>query len=225
MQNALFNLFFPNLCLGCAIILNDHEITICTQCRHDLPTTNFHFNEPETLKKVLYGRAKIEDASALFHFDKKGIVQNLLHELKYKKQEKVSHFLGEWLAMDLQDSNLFNAIDVVVPVPLHPSKLKKRGFNQVHGFASALGKRLRARVEKEVLIKIKSTKSQVNKNRLERWQLNNEAFSTKNLQRLNGKHILLVDDVITTGATIEACCNELSKAENVKISVATMAIA
>ncbi len=225
MLKALFNLFFPQVCLGCTTILSDHELTICTQCRHDLPVTNFHFNAPETLKKVLYGRAKLKDASALFHFDKKGIVQHLLHELKYKRQEHLSAFFGEWLAADLKQSKLFKHIDLIIPVPLHPSKLKKRGYNQVHGFAHAIGRLLNAHVEKEVLIKIKSTQSQVNKNRLERWQLNNEVFSSQHLQKLNNKHILLVDDIITTGATIEACCKELNKAKNITISVATMAIA
>ena len=225
MFKALFNLFFPEICLGCVTILSDNEQTICTICRHDLPVTNFHFNEENGVKKVLYGRAKLEDATALFHFNKKGIVQNLLHELKYKKQDQLSAFLGNWLAEDIVNSNYFKTIDVVIPVPLHPSKLKKRGYNQVEGFAMALANHLNAIYVKDVLVKVKSTTSQVNKNRLERWQLNNEAFSTKNLEQLNGKHILLVDDIITTGATIEACCNELNHAQNIKISIATMAIA
>ena len=114
---------------------------------------------------------------------------------------------------------------MVIPVPLHPSKLKKRGYNQVEGFAKALAFHLNTLYVDDVLIKTKSSKSQVNKNRLERWQINNELFTTKNLDKITNKHILLVDDIITTGATLEACCMELNKAENVKISVATMAIA
>ena len=225
MFSALFNLFFPEVCLGCQNILSDNEQTICSVCRHDLPVTNFHKTNSKHVKKVLYGRANLVDATALFNFNKKGLVQSLMHELKYKKQEQLSAFLGHWLGEELAESDLFKAIDMVIPVPLHPSKLKKRGYNQVEGFAKALAFHLNTLYVDDVLIKTKSSKSQVNKNRLERWQINNELFTTKNLDKITNKHILLVDDIITTGATLEACCMELNKAENVKISVATMAIA
>lgn len=225
MLKALFNLFFPEVCLACDTILGDNEKTICTTCRHDLPVTNFHKNQENYVKKVLYGRAKLVDATALFNFNKKGIVQHLMHQLKYKKQNQLSGFLGDWLGEELITSNLFKTIDIVIPVPLHKSKLKKRGYNQVEGFAKALAFHLEAHYVDNILLKTKATKSQVNKNRLERWQLNNELFTIQNLEQLKGKHILLADDIITTGATIEACCFELNKAENIKISIATMAIA
>lgn len=148
-----------------------------------------------------------------------------MHELKYKNEERLSAFFGDWLGEQLKSSNKFKTVDVVIPVPLHKSKLKQRGYNQVEGFAKSLATYLNATYEDAVLVKKTSANSQVFKNRLERWQLNNELFIAQNLELIEGKHVLLVDDIITTGATIEACANELLKAKSVKISVATIAIA
>lgn len=223
---SLFNLFFPEVCLSCHLALSDHEMVICTDCRHHLPILNNSHNESDNLvKKALYGRVNLVDGAALFKFEKKGHIQQLLHELKYKKEERLSGFFGEWLGEHLKHSEFFKDIDVVIPVPLHPSKLKQRGYNQVAGFGKALADCLDASYNDVVLLKQKSTNSQVFKNRLERWQLNNEMFVTQYLDSLEGKHILLVDDIITTGATLEACANELLKAQHIKISVATIAIA
>lgn len=225
MINDIINLFFPKICLGCNNILSDNEQYVCTQCRHTLPVTNFHLDGSETVKKILYGRVKLEEATAMLRFQKKGIVQQLIHNLKYKGHQEVGQFLGDWLGFELSTMPNFRNVDIIIPVPLHKKKLKKRGYNQVTTFAKALAKNLNAEFLDDVLIKISNTKSQTKKSRLARWSTSSEIFSVKNLDRINNKHILLVDDLITTGATIEACANQLLKAKNIKISIATMAIA
>ena len=225
MLQNLINLFFPKVCLACTNALADNEVSICTNCRHDLPVTNFHFDKSDEVKKVLYGRVKIENGTSLLRFQKKGIVQHLIHNLKYKGYQEIGEFLGGWLGEELKTVDEYKGVDIVIPVPLHKRKLRKRGFNQVEKFAEEIAFSLNAKYSNSVLIKIYDTKSQVNKNRLARWTDSKEIFSVQNLEQINNKHILLVDDLITTGATIEACSNQLLKAKNVKISVATMAIA
>jgi len=220
----LLNLFFPKVCLGCNVELLDNESYICTNCRHELPLTNYHLDNNEAVKKVLYGRVKLEQATALLHFSKKGIVQQLMHNLKYRGYQDVGLFLGKWLGEELKKIKAFHDIDVVVPVPLHRSKLRKRGYNQVTKFGQELAKALEIEFNTQVLQKTISTKTQVFKDRLLRTSGNSATFSISENQTLRGKHILLVDDIITTGGTIESCANALLQIEGIKISVATMAI-
>ncbi len=221
----IINVFFPKLCNGCGTTLTDNEILICTTCRHHLPITNFHFTNDFTIANVLYGRAKIEQGTALFWFEKKGIVQNIIHNLKYKGQEEIGSFLGKWLGSELATIASYRNIEIVIPVPLHKKKLRKRGYNQVRLFAKEIALALQAEYSEKHLVKLLNSKSQVTKKRFARWQKNKKLFGLKNKEHLCNKHILLVDDIITTGATLEACILTLHQAENVKISVATMAIA
>jgi predicted amidophosphoribosyltransferase len=123
----LLNLFFPKVCFGCSQLLSDNEGVLCTQCRHDLPVTNYHFNNDKSVEKIFYGRVKLEQATALLHFEKKGIVQHLLHNLKYKGHEDIGPFLGKWLGHELASLEHYKLIDVVIPVPLHKKKLRQRG--------------------------------------------------------------------------------------------------
>lgn len=225
MIKALVNLFFPKVCYACHNTLGDNEDTICVDCRNDLPVTNFHFNDDESVKKVLYGRAKVEHGTALFRFEKKGLVQQLIHGLKYKGYEHIGFVLGNWLGGELKDIKTYNTVDIIIPVPLHKKKLKKRGYNQVAEFGQQLAKALDAEYKDDVLVKITNTKSQTTKSRLTRWTNSNELFALKNMETIDNKHILLVDDIITTGATLEACINVLNQGGNIKISIATMAIA
>ena len=225
MVKNLLNLFFPKVCYACRNLLVDQETYICTDCRHNLPVTNYHFNNDDTVKKVLFGRVKLENATALLQFQKKGMVQHLLHGLKYKGYENIGVFLGKWLGEELKTIEAYGNIDAVVPVPLHKRKQRKRGYNQVEKFGLEIAKALDVEYIDTVLIKTTSTKTQVFKERIARWNNNNEVFSITNHNTIANKHILLVDDIITTGATIEACANVLLNAKNVKISLATMAIA
>ena len=224
MIKNLLNLFFPQICSACSNHLSDNELQICTNCRHQLPVTNFHDDPENAVHKMLYGRVKLEHATALLHFSKKGKVQQLMHNLKYRGQEAIGQRLGEWLGEELKLLKSYQSIDVVVPVPLHKSKLKVRGYNQVDKFGQALAVALNATYNPSVLIKTANTKTQVFKDRLKRQSNTNGHFDLVNTDNLKGKHVLLVDDIITTGATIEACASQLLKIEGLQLSLATMAI-
>ncbi len=224
MIKNLLNLFFPKVCLGCRNYLTDNELHICTTCRHQLPLTDFHFDRSNAVHKIMYGRVKLEEATALLHFSKKGIVQQLMHNLKYRGHEVVGQVLGEWLGEALKHSDAYKNIDVVVPVPLHKSKQKQRGYNQVDKFGSALAKALEADYDSSTLIKTSATKTQVFKDRLKRSSNSQTNFTISQFETLKNKHVLLVDDIITTGATLEACANVLFTIDNLKLSIATMAI-
>jgi len=225
MFKAIIDLFFPKVCYACHKVLNDYEEDLCTNCRNELPVTNFHFHKDNNVSKVFYARVKVEYGTALFRFEKKGLVQQLIHNLKYKGQESIGVFLGDWLGGELKTLKEYSEIDMVIPVPLHKNKLKKRGYNQVAKFAQHIATALNAQYVDNVLLKVTNTQSQVLKNRFARWTNNEELFTLQNTSAIANKHILLVDDLITTGATMEACINVLNQAENVKISVASMAIA
>ncbi len=225
MFKSVLNLFFPKVCYACFDILVANEDTICVGCRNDLPVTNFHFNGNERVAKVLYGRAKIENGTALFWFEKHSIVQTLIHGLKYKGYEHIGFVLGNWLGSELTTIEAYKDIDLVIPVPLHKKKLKRRGYNQVAKFGQQIARALEIEYSEAVLIKTKDTKSQTTKSRSMRWQNNETIFAILNPELIENKHILLVDDMITTGATLEACILVLNQAKNIKISVATMAIA
>ncbi|WP_179021685.1 ComF family protein [Winogradskyella forsetii] len=221
----LLNLFFPLVCEACNNVLSDNQEVLCTTCRHHLPITNFHFDNAEDVKKIVYGRVKLENATALMHFSKKGIVQQTLHNLKYRGHEEIGAFFGKWLGKELSTLEAYKKIDVVIPVPLYKSKLRKRGYNQVAKFGQEIAKALQTDYNDSVLIKTKSTKTQVFKTRLTRWNDDGAIFDISENKSLAGKHILLVDDIITSGATVEACATVLLKIDDIKLSLAMMAIA
>jgi ComF family protein len=188
-----------------------------------VPLASYHITNDKTLKNILFGRIAIEEATALLTFQKKGITQKLLHNLKYKNQEEISAFLGIWLGAELAEIATYKNIDMVIPVPLHKNKLRTRGYNQVTGFGKAIATALQKPYAENVLLKVSKTDSQVFKGRLKRIQ-DSEVFMVSDSTILANKHILLVDDIITTGATLENCALQLCKHTNVKISIATMAI-
>lgn len=219
----IFNIFFPEVCLSCDEHLSNNEDTICLTCRHDLPLTNFSFEKDNLVEKSFYGRIPIIDATALFYFLKKGKVQQLIHELKYNKQQQVGTFIGNWLAAEIIDSNRFKYIDYIIPVPLHRKKLKIRGYNQVTTFGKSLAEKLNIKYTEDLLIKISSANTQTKKLRLDRWKNVQELFVVRNNFNLENKHILLIDDIITTGSTLEACCKAFANIKGLKISIACMA--
>ncbi len=223
MLSSVINLFFPKVCFACDGYLHDNENDFCISCRHALPVTNFHFNKDHHVRDVFYGRSRIEHATALLYFQKKGRVQHLLHNLKYKKQERIGTILGQWLGGELNSIPEYHYIDVVIPVPLHASKLKKRGYNQVDKFAQEIALALNSDFINDALVKVTKSSSQVFKNRFKRWQSKQQQFALQNADTISNKHILLVDDIITTGATLEACIIELQKSKGIKISIAAIA--
>jgi len=219
----IFNLFFPELCLICENSLIESNQMLCITCRSNLPVTNFSNWKNNEVEKSFYGRVDIEAATSLLYFNRKGSVQQLIHQLKYKNQQEIGVFLGNWLGDEMVLSKRFNQLDGIIMVPLHKNRFKKRGYNQVAKFGEVLSKKLEVPLFKEVLIRTSKSKTQTFKSRFERSKKLEEHFQLADKEVLNRKHILLIDDIITTGATLEACCMQLLQADNVKISIATMA--
>lgn len=219
----ILHIFLPDICLSCENILTNQEKAICTICNHNLPFTNFSNKKNNLLEKSFYGRLKINDATALLFYRKKGIVQNLIYNLKYKGHQEIGILFGKWLSDNMIESNRFKNIDIIVPIPLHKNRLKTRGYNQVDKFGEQLALKLKTHYVKNILIRKSATKTQTHKQRTERWFNVSEIFSITDKSVFENKHILLIDDIITTGATIEACCNELLKCNNIEISIAVMA--
>lgn len=220
----MLNILFPKVCSGCKEVLRLSENTLCTQCIHRLPIACHHRTSDPSMKNIFYGRINVENATSVLYFQKKGITQEILHNLKYKGHRTISSFFGKWLGAELTEIKEYRDIEMVVPVPLHRQKLKKRGYNQVEGFAQEIAKALAIPYDDSVLVKISKTSSQVFKKRFTRFQ-SEELFAIKNSHRAENKHILLVDDILTTGATLENCAIQLKKCSNVKLSLATIAIA
>ena len=219
----LRHIFYPKLCVNCQNQLVNNEFVLCTFCRHDLPLANFKNYTDNKIIRIFYGRVEIEKANALLLFRKKGIVQQIIHELKYKNNEDVGVFLGRWYASILKETSIFSEVDIVIPVPLHPKRLKERGYNQVTKFGLEICNSLKIPFKENILTRVSSTKTQTFKSRFERFTNLDTKFITQKKDRINGKHILLIDDVITTGATLESCAKELLKSGASKISLITMA--
>lgn len=220
----MLNLLFPKVCSGCKTILLKREEVICTKCRHCLPIISHHNTKDGSMKQLFYGKFLVENATAVIKFQKRGITQELLHNLKYKGQQHISSFFGKWLGAELAIHTDYQNIEMVIPVPLHKQKLKKRGYNQVEGFGFEIAKALQVPYVDTILTKESKTDSQVFKQRFLRFQTE-EIFKIKHPHLINDKHILLVDDIITTGATIENCALQIFKSKHVKLSIATIAIA
>ena len=221
----LLDLFYPPTCRACDAFLNTGEAMLCTSCRHHLPVAQLHLTTQKPIHELLYGRLDVQLAAALFYFDKKSKVQQLVHNLKYRGHEDISKFLGNWLGADLEQLPPFKTIDCVVPVPLHRRRKRKRGYNQVDGFGKAIAKKLKVPFISNTLYRTANTRRQVLLTRLFRGSEIIKAFDVKDTSYLKGKHILLVDDLITTGGTMEGCGIALKKIPGIKISIAVMAIA
>jgi ComF family protein len=225
MFESIINLFFPKVCSGCSSFLLTNENVICTVCRHDIPLTNHHLNPENDAFKKFYGRIPVLHTSALFYFHKKGIVQELIHNLKYKGHEEIGAILGEWYAEDLKTITLLQTVDEIIPVPLHRRKLKERGYNQVTAFGKALSSSLNLDYNDSILIRNVYSKTQSKKNLLGRTEGIETIFDVSFTQKNHNKHFLLIDDVITTGSTLEACSRALMKIPGAKISIVCMAMA
>lgn len=216
-------LFYPNLCVGCSNNLLQNEKIICSFCRHELPIIEFNKLNNKKLKSIFIGKIPIKKVRSFLYYRKHGKVQHLIHELKYKNQEEIGKVVGLWFGNLLRENNTFGNVDYIIPVPLHRKKLKKRGYNQLTKFGKSLSEILNIEYISGILIKTSITKTQTFKKRFERFSDSNTKFKLINTSIFEDKHVLLIDDVITTGATLEACCKELLKTKNITISIATMA--
>ncbi|MCF8366092.1 MAG: ComF family protein [Bacteroidales bacterium] len=219
------DLFFPRVCEGCGNLLFRNEETICTRCLVALPKTNFHKYPDNPVMETFWGRIKLESASSFLYYSKAGKVQRMIHNFKYHKKTDVGRVLGKMFASDLITSPYFQNIPLLVPVPLHWTKLKTRGFNQSEVIAKAMSEIMHGKVETEVLIRKFATDTQTKKSRMKRLENVSGKFDMQFPERIAGKHILLVDDVITTGSTIEECASLLLSVDGVKISLASIGFA
>ena len=216
-------LIYPRICVGCSNTLFKHEQVICNKCYVSLPKTNYHLQKENPIQKTFYGRADIAVASSFLFFQKKGSVQKMMHALKYKGKPEVAQLLGKWYAQDLKKQNTFANYDYIIPVPLHKKRAQKRGYNQSEFFANGLSEVLNIPTLNDVLIKTKFTETQTYKTREERVENTLSSFQVQNSEIIDNKNILLVDDVITTGATTEACILQLQKSARVTVSVISIA--
>lgn len=220
-----FNLMYPNLCLVCGENLLKNEQCLCLTCLHEIPKTNFHLIPDNPIDKRFWGKTSIHRCTAFFFFQKGSPFQKILHALKYKDNKEVGEILGKYAASDLLDSIDFASVDVIIPVPLHPKKFQTRGYNQSEWIGKGLSIVLDKPQDITTLIRLKENTTQTKKSVFERYENTEGIFELKDKSSLVGKHILLVDDVLTTGSTLEACIKALLAIKDVKISVFTLAVA
>ncbi|QNL50885.1 ComF family protein [Olivibacter sp. SDN3] len=216
------SLFYPDLCVGCNTFLYDHEQLICSYCWYNLPVTNFHRDSENASAKQLWGRVKLKNVASYLYFGKGSNVQQILHHLKYFSKPKIGLMLGEEYGKMLSRTD-FNTAEIIVPVPLHPKKMKTRGYNQSAYFGEGMSTSMNIPMIIDNLIRHTLAESQTTKKRYERYENMRTIFKVKQPEVFADKHILLVDDVLTTGATIEACAQQLLEIPGVKVSVATLA--
>lgn len=222
--NDINSILVPIVCFGCNVHLNRGEQHLCTVCRNSMPLTDYTFNEENTLDRIFYGRIHIKKASSFLFYTENGIVQQLVHHLKYKNQEQIGVFLGDWYGQVLKQNGYLNDIDIVIPVPLHKKKMKQRSYNQVALFSEQIAFHLGAAYIDNLLIKTANTKTQTTKSRIGRWQDNKALYQLTDAGLLQNKKVLLLDDVITSGATMEICAKALQEAEGITIYIASMAV-
>lgn len=222
--NDINTILVPEVCFGCNTHMHKGERLLCTVCRNQLPLTEYNFIDENPVDHIFYGRIPIEKANSFLFYTENGIVKRLIHYLKYKNQQQIGTFLGDWFGILLKEGKALHHIDYIIPVPLHKRKLKKRGYNQVTLFGQRLAYHLNAIYLAGLLIKTANTKTQTKKNRWYRWQSSNELYTVADPSLLKNKSVLLVDDVITTGATLEACARALQSSEGISIYIATMAV-
>ena len=219
----LSHLFFPHVCAGCGTDNIGSSNLLCLRCLDALPVTNFHMHSGNQVEKIFWGRLPVTHASSLCYFNSGSIIQSLLHQLKYRGNKELGHYLGRIMGETLVQSNRFSKIDALIPLPLFPAREKKRGYNQAELLCNGMSEVMDVPVLSRVIRRDTETATQTKKNRIERWQNMDGRFSLIRPELIADKHIILVDDVITTGATLEACGQSLLSTGNTKLSIVTLA--
>lgn len=217
------HLFFPHNCAGCGSDLLQDDQAVCLHCQTDLPETGFFALPGNPIEKIFYGRLEVKMAGAGFYFTKSSVLQRLIHQLKYKGNQEVGYQMGQWLGLQLKNSGRFELIDALIPLPLFPDKQKKRGYNQAAVLCKGIADILNIPVLEDIVRRKRYTDTQTKKGRSDRWMNVEGSFEITNPSLLQHKRLLLVDDVITTGATIEACGHTITQIEHTTLSIAALA--
>ena len=221
----LINLLFPRVCAACGTPLLEGEDTVCTTCRFLMPKTGYENNPNNPLAQNFFGQMPFNAVSAEFFFSKSGKVQHLIHGLKYHHCRENGIFLGQEIGKSLLQAPDYQGIDYIIPIPLHPKKEKIRGYNQSHVIAEGISEIMNIPIAEKCLVRSVFTDTQTKKSREERWQNVKDIFHIEKPEKLTHKHVLLIDDVLTTGATLMSAGKALSQVDGIKISVVTAACA
>jgi len=216
---------FPNLCVICGRALQGNEHQLCLSCLYDIPKTNYHLMVENPVEKRFWGKVPICRGTSYFFFQKGAASQKLLHLLKYQGCKEIGELMGKYAAVDLLDSPDFASIDLIIPVPLHPNKYKLRGYNQSEWIGKGISAIFNKPQNTTTLLRIRENTTQTSKSVFERYENTEGIFALNYNSKLNGKHVLLVDDVLTTGSTLEACIRTLLEIPEIKISIFTLAVA
>jgi len=224
IKDSVLHLFFPHICTGCGNDILTEQTVLCMRCMEAMPETNFELHPGNPVEKIFWGRLPLLGATAQFYFTKESLMQHLMHQFKYKNNKDLGLQLGRIMGEQLKRSGRFKA-DALVPLPLFPVKERKRGYNQAAILCEGMAGALEIPVLDRVISRPQHTETQTKKGRIERWKNIDGKFVLKNPEAIHNKHLLLVDDVVTTGATLEACGNTLLQAENVQLSIASLCIA
>lgn len=223
--NDFMSLIYPRRCEACGELMLKHEAFLCGLCMLNLPRGNYHKSPDNEMQRAFAGRVPCENTYSFFIFEKSGKVQKMLHHIKYEHQQELAFFLGNLFAQELLNDRSEPAFDVIIPIPLHTKKLKSRGFNQSERFAAGLAKALKVEIDTTSFIRTEESSTQTRKRKFQRWENVEGIFKLINEKKLISKHVLLVDDVVTTGATIEAAWNAIKQTPGIKVSVASIAFA
>lgn len=219
------HLLYPELCVACGGDLPGSSTCFCLRCKARLAPSDMHLVQDNEFIDRLWGRVKIESGAAAYYFSRKSPIRMAVHHLKYKNKPEIGLMIGREFGRKLRQSSLFKPVDMVIPVPLHPRKERLRGYNQSTMFAQGLAEAMELPMLGKVLVRRADTATQTKKKRMERFQNVGEVFAVAKPQAIEGMHLLLVDDVLTTGATLEVCGQALLNVEGTKLSCVTIAIA
>jgi ComF family protein len=220
----LFTFFYPRLCVSCNNALREKEQFFCLHCHYSLPETKYHLLDHNPLIFTFMGRVDVDYTASYLFYRKGNHVQHILQEIKYKGNKELGEFLGYNYAIELKQDKIFEQIDLILPIPLHKKKEKRRGYNQSEWIAKGLSKGLERPYLSDVLVRVDFTETQTKKSRFNRWENVKNVFQVQQEELIKNKHVLVCDDVLTTGATMEAALKELIKVEGVKVSVVTLAV-
>jgi len=220
---SLLHLFFPYRCNGCGTDLLTENILFCIWCQASMPYTRFEFFRANPIEKIFWGRSKIQAAAAHLYFTGGSTVQQSLHLLKYKGRKELGIYFGENIGRALKQSGRFDDCEIIIPLPLFADREKKRGYNQSAQIAAGISRQLKIEIVEDAVIRVKKTETQTHKSRIQRWINMESTFKIRDPEKILGKHILLVDDVVTTGASLDACAETLLSVPGSRVSIACLA--